>query len=121
MKTFRNSLLILALGTMTMGAFAQSSTPGAGATDKNHPRVDQVNDRSENQQDRIANGIKNGSLTPGEAARLEKGEQRLNRNERRDLRKNDGHLTKKEQAQLNREQNRLSKRIYRDKHNGAHQ
>lgn len=77
----------------------------------------QVNKRAENQQDRIAQGVKSGSLTPGETARLETREARVNREVRRDCRANDGHLTQAEKRRINRQQNRLSRAIYRDKHN----
>ena len=61
--------------------------------------------------------MKSGQLTPGETARLEKGEQRLQNNEKKDMAKDNGHLTKKDQVKLNREENHMSKRIYKDKHN----
>lgn len=81
----------------------------------------EIQERKENQQDRIANGVANGSLTPHETANLENKEAALNRETRRDRRQNGGNLTNKEKAQINRQQNRLSKNIYRDKHNAAHQ
>gem|GEM_PF-317263 len=114
------SLLALAVGgLMVVGsAAAQTQTSGAGAgqVDPGHPRVNQVNQRETNQQNRIANGVKNGQLTPGQTARLERGEQRLQNNEKRDMAKDNGHLTKQDQRQLNRESNRMSKRIATDKH-----
>jgi hypothetical protein len=121
-RTITNSLLILATGTfMTVGsAVAQNAnTAGAGAykVDPGHPRVNEVNARETNQQNRIANGIQSGQLSPGETRRLERGEQRLQRNEKRDMAKDGGHLTKRDQAQLNREENRMSRRIAADKHN----
>ena len=76
-----------------------------------------INQRRENQQDRIAQGIKSGSLTAGEAARLETKEARLNREIRDDREDHHGHLTKAERAQINRQQNKLSRQIYRAKHN----
>jgi hypothetical protein len=79
---------------------------------------DRIKDRKENQQDRIANGVKNGSLTPGETAHLEKQESNLNKEIRADRKANGGNLTNKEKAQVNRQQNHLSKQIYKDKHNG---
>ncbi len=79
---------------------------------------DRIRDRKENQQDRIANGVKNGSLTAGETAHLEKQESKLNKEIRADRKANGGNLTNKEKAQINRRQNHLSKEIYRDKHNG---
>lgn len=115
------SLLVLAVGgLMVVGSSAaQAQNPsgaGAGQVDPGHPRVNQINGRETNQQNRIANGIKNGQVTPGQTARLERGEQRLQNNEKRDMAKNNGHLTKKDQRQLNREANHMSKRIYADKH-----
>ncbi len=115
------SLLVLAAsGLMFVGAAAaqQTNTSGAGANtvDPGHPRVNQVNRRETRQQQRIANGVKNGKLTPGQTAHLEKGEQRLQNNEKKDMAKDNGHLTKQDQHQLNKEANHMSKRIYKDKH-----
>jgi hypothetical protein len=77
--------------------------------------------RKENQQDRIAQGVKSGSLTARETARLETKESRLNR-ETRDMREdNGGKLTNQERAKVNRQQNRLSRDIYRQKHDGQTQ
>lgn len=119
------SLLILAVGgLMTIGSAAaqtqNSNTSGAGAgqVDPGHPRVNQINHRETNQQNRIANGVKNGKLTPGQTARLERGEQRLQNNEKKDMAKDNGHLTKQNQRQLNHEANHMSKRVYKDKHSG---
>lgn len=72
--------------------------------------------RKENQQDRIGQGIESGSLTPGEAARLEGQEAKLNRETRRMRAENDGKLTPRERRRVNRQQNRLSREIYRQKH-----
>jgi hypothetical protein len=76
-----------------------------------------VNQREENQQDRIAQGVKSGQLTPGETSRLEGREGRVDREVNRDRRAGNGHLTAGERARVNRQQNRMSKSIYRDKHN----
>jgi len=81
----------------------------------------EIQQRKENQQDRIANGVANGSLTPHETANLERKEAALNRETRRDRRQNGGNLTNKEKVRINNQQNHLSRNIYRDKHNGAHQ
>jgi hypothetical protein len=78
----------------------------------------EIKARQENQQDRIAQGVKSGELTAGETANLEGKEARLNREIRRDRRANGGNLTNKEKAKINRQQNKLSRQIYRDKHNG---
>ena len=121
-NTLSKSLAVLAVGGLMFvgSAIAQqdnTSGAGPGVVDPGHPRVNEINQREQNQQDRIANGVKSGQLTPGETQRLERGEQRLENNEKKDMAKDNGHLTKQDQRQLNREANRMSKRIYKDKHN----
>ena len=78
---------------------------------------ERIAQRKENQQDRIAQGVKSGSLSPRETANLEHKEANLNKEIRTDRRANGGNLTNNEKAQVNRQQNRLSRNIYRDKHN----
>src|SRR3984893_11351266 len=82
---------------------------------------DTIKDRKQNQQKRIAQGVKSGSLTPRETAHLENQEAKLNKEVRTDRKANGGNLTNKEKAQVNRQQNRLSKDIYKQKHDGQHQ
>ncbi len=77
--------------------------------------------RKENQQDRIANGVKSGQLTPKETAHLENKEAAINKETRTDRKANGGNLTNNEKKQVNQQQNKVSKDIYRDKHNGATQ
>ncbi len=90
-------------------------------TDKHNASADhfgnsEVGRREENQQDRIAQGIKSGKLTAGEAANLESRETALNQEVRADRKANGGHLTGAEKRQINRQQNHLSRAIYRSKH-----
>ena len=120
-----HSLFALAVGGLMIAGTAAAQTQtsntsgaGAGQVDPGHPRVNQVNGRETNQQNRIANGVKSGKLTPGQTARLERGEQRLQNNEKRDMAKDNGHLTKQDQRQINHEANNMSKRIARDKNSG---
>ncbi len=77
----------------------------------------QVDDRKENQQDRIANGIQSGQLTAGETKGLEGREANLNREIRDDRQADGGKLTSTEKQQVNQQQNNLSNKIYNDKHN----
>ncbi len=123
MKT-TNPLVALAVGGLLFvgSAAAQTATSttsgaGPGVVDPGHPRVNQVNRREGKQQQRIANGISNGSLNPKEAAHLEKREAAVEKREQADMAKHNGHLTKAEQAGINRQQNRISRSIARDKHN----
>jgi len=79
----------------------------------------EIKERKEAQQQRIAQGVKSGSLTPRETANLERREQRINQQIRAERKANGGNLTNREKAQINREQNRTSRAIYNDKHNAA--
>jgi hypothetical protein len=80
-----------------------------------------VGQRRENQQDRVAQGIKSGQLTAGETAKLENQQKGINQQVAADRKANGGTLTAGEKAQVNHEQNQASKNIYRKKHNGATQ
>jgi len=99
-------------------AAAQTNTSGAGpgVVDPGHPRVNEVNGREQNQQNRIANGLKNGTLNSKQAGNLEKRETAVQNREKKDMAAHNGHLTKAEQRGINRQQNRISKSIYKDKH-----
>jgi hypothetical protein len=77
----------------------------------------EVGQRAENQQDRIAQGVKSGQLTAGETSNLEKNEAKINNEMRNDRAADGGKLTPAEKAKVNRQQNRESRQIYRDKHN----
>jgi hypothetical protein len=78
----------------------------------------EVYNREANQENRIYQGVQNGSLTRGQYDRLQSREAQINDQRINELRRNGGHLTGWQYAQLNREENRLSGRIYVDKHDG---
>ena len=71
--------------------------------------------RDINQESRIEQGLKSGQLSTGEAARLERGEARIDRMESKSLK--DGNLSPEEAARIQRAQNRESGAIDRLKHN----
>ncbi|MCS6292578.1 MAG: hypothetical protein H8J66_05835 [Nitrospira sp.] len=74
--------------------------------------------RNINQQNRIEQGVQSGRLTKKEAARLERGQARVDRTEARAGA--DGHVTGREQARIQHRENVQSRHIYREKHNGRH-
>ena len=98
------SLIATALSLACAGAFAQTT---AASTVQ----------RDVNQQTRIENGLKDGSLSTGEAAKLEKEASRVDRLQAKDLK--DGKLSNAERAQLNAAQNKVSSDIAADKHNAV--
>jgi hypothetical protein len=96
--------------------FAQSTTTTTTSATTTKPPT--INQRKENQQDRIAQGVKSGQLTAGETSRLEQQEAGINKEEAGMRAQDNGHLTKQDRKTLTQQQNVESKRIYRDKHNG---
>lgn len=80
-----------------------------------------INARKENQQDRVAQGVKSGQLTAGETSKLEHQEKGINQEEHGMRAEDNGHLTAQDRHTLARQQNQESRRIYRDKHNGRTQ
>ena len=113
-STIKITFLSTALAILALPVVAQTTNP-APVTGES------IQDRKENQQDRIANGVKSGELTAGETANLEKKESNLN-HEEKDMRSLDnGKLTSADKATLNQQQNKLSNQIYDDKHNAATQ
>jgi len=71
--------------------------------------------RDINQESRIEQGLKSGQLNTGEAAKLERGEARLDRMEKNALK--DGSLSQQEADRINRAQNVESGKINALKHN----
>ena len=106
LRTLTAALLMAAGSAAVMAQTASTNTPVANTIQ-----------RDVNQQTRIENGLKDGSLTTKEAGRLEKEESRINRQQAVDLK--DGKLSPREKAQLRREQDRASRDIAADRANAA--
>jgi hypothetical protein len=128
------ALLVSAAGITTVLAQDQpesQSAPAAAAPVQQTPKVqsakaahfgnNKVGQRRENQQARIAQGVKSGQLTPAETAKLEKQQKTIHKQVVADRKANGGTLTASEKKQINREQNQASRNIYRKKHNAATQ
>lgn len=81
----------------------------------------EVQNRIDNQQHRVNQGVRNGSLTRREYDHVQNRLATIQAQRNRDLRHNDGRLTPAEKRNLNRKENQLSRKIYFDKHNAAHQ
>ena len=123
-----NSIKFVATGILLAAtAFAQSQSTGSSGsgsttatpTTQSATQQPTIPQRKENQQDRIANGVKDGQLTAGETSNLESKEAAINGETRADRAANGGKLTSSEKTQINQQQNQLSKQIYTDKHNAA--
>ncbi len=104
MKRF-TSTIIAVLALVTFAGVASA-----------HPQSRRVDAREDRQHVRIADGMRRGDLTRGEARRLHRGQIRVHRMERR--MKADGKFGMRERMRMERMQDRQSGRIYRMRHNG---
>lgn len=100
MKFTTTAIAAVIAAVFTSGAHAQSA---ASETQRNV-----------NQQQRIEQGLQSGSLTTREAARLEKGEARIEKMQANAMQ--DGNLSAAEKARIQNAQNRESQAIYNQKH-----
>ncbi len=124
MKTaFRFAWLGAVLATFALPVVGQSTNASAqGSATASTPVTGQtLQQRQENQQDRIAQGVKSGELTPAEAASLESKEAKLNQEESAMKKVDDGHLTAAEKTKITQQQNRITQQIKQDEHNAAKQ
>jgi hypothetical protein len=103
-KSVLASLLLVML-CASSSAFAQ------GKFFRNHPRRAEVLGRDSNLRHDI--NMDRGNLH-GQAGNLMAQDRRIRRQEQRDARMNGGHITQGEQRQLNREENRLHREVRRD-------
>ena len=87
------------------------------ANDRSVGRNYNPNTREANQDQRIANGLRSGQMTSGEAARAEHTQANIDQQVHDDRAANGGKLTEQERQQINGEQNAASHQIYDEKHN----
>ena len=116
LKTY--TMVVIGLMVMAMGVtqcYAQDDTQNA-AWKKNHPRRAEVNQRLKNQNKRINQGVKKGTLTPAEAAQLKTEDKQIRQEEKIMASTDGGHITKADQKALNQQENVVSKQIYQEKH-----
>jgi hypothetical protein len=99
------------LGMAVIFALALSQTAAA--------QPGEVQQRIDNQQQRIDQGVASGELTKGEAARDESHLAADQAARNRDLAAHGGHLTPEERAHLNQRLNHNSARVYDTKHNAV--
>ena len=106
-------------GNPSVRAAASNAAFAAHPGDAQLARQPMVNQREGNQDQRIANGLRSGQMTSGEAARAEQRQSNIDQQVRNDRQANGGYLTQGERNQVNREQNNTSRQIYNDNHNAS--
>ena len=109
MNSFTTKVLGAAVISVALAGAASADT----AWQKNHPRREQVNNRLANQNRRIHQDVKNGTLTRSQAAALHTQDHQVRQEERDMASQNGGHITKAEQKVLNQQESSISKEIPR--------
>ncbi len=111
--SIRTKLILTAAASalIATGAFAQNTVGTPGAVDPNHPRVNEVDQRLQNQQNRVDAGVANGTITPKQAGHDEARDARIEQKAQSDEAANGGHLTKGEQRHLNKRLDKNSQHI----------
>jgi hypothetical protein len=107
----KNLIIVLSLACAAP-VFAQTGSPPAPNAQQ---RIDQ---REANQEKRIEQGEKSGTLTPRESARLERRQARIGAMEQKAT--TDGTITKKEAGRIQHAQNVESRDIRRQKRDRQH-
>jgi hypothetical protein len=105
-KTMTFAAAIVAFAALVGIASADETT-----WQKDHPRRAEVNARLANQNKRINNDVKNGTLSKSQAAQLHHEDHQVRQEERDMASQNGGHITKSEQRVLNQQQNGISNQI----------
>jgi hypothetical protein len=108
---------VVIMSALTMKAEAAGMRfPAAGNFAAEHPRIEEINTRIDNQYERINQGVWNGSITGQQAQQLRANDNAIKQQERTDVKSNGGYLTPAQQKQLNQELNANSALIYDEKH-----
>ena len=112
----KNSNIYLNVAGLVCAALISTQSMAQTAPVPDHPRENEVNQRLDNQQARINQGLANGTMNGRQAARDERHDENIAQREAVDESKHNGHITKAEQRRLNKSENKNSTRIYRQKH-----
>ena len=99
-------------GETNVGGTEPTNIPG-------HGRVNEVDQRDNNQQNRIDKGEADGQLSKGQAARDQSRLDHQEAQQKNQEAHNGGHLTKGEQRHDNRSLNHSSRNIHRQRHGGG--
>ena len=102
--------LAFAAALVALAALA-GTAPAQTTWQKEHPRRTEVNGRLANQNRRIHNDVKDGTLSKAQAAQLHHEDHQVRTEERDMASQNGGHITKTEQRALNQQENGISGQI----------
>jgi predicted carbohydrate-binding protein with CBM5 and CBM33 domain len=112
----KSALTCFVLTVLIGSGGAATAQTTAAAADPGHPRINEVQRRVDNQENRVDRGISDGQINAKRAAHDDAKLSREQKSLSRDEARNGGHITKTEQRNLNRRLNRGSRQIHRQRH-----
>lgn len=104
-KTILYATLVTMLTSISLNALADNTWQ------KNHPRREQVNQRLDNQNQRIQQQVKEGDLSKQQASHIHREDHRIRQEQRQMASQNGGGITHHEQTKLNQQENKVSQQI----------
>ncbi|MDE2278319.1 MAG: hypothetical protein KGK04_01910 [Xanthomonadaceae bacterium] len=111
LSTRINCLILLSLTAFAVAAPSIARERHDHRFEHRHPRRDQVVDRTQRQNRRITNQVREGELTHAQAHALRASDHSVAQQQRADAKANGGYITKTQQKALNQELNANSKQI----------
>lgn len=111
-RTLSVSAGILSL-TIAATAFAQAEAPATAP--QGGARVNEINERLQNQQTRTDAGVSQGTINSAQAARNDARNAKVQQQLEAYQAEHNGHITKREQRHLNRELDRSSHTIHQQR------
>jgi hypothetical protein len=114
-----NTKVMGILSVMALSLAVSLPARAEGQFAKKHPRRAEVLKRDRKLKRQTANAEKNGKITDAQADKLQKEEGAIKNQEQADAAANGGHITKAEQRDLNREENKVHRELRRDERQDA--
>ncbi|HEY5107390.1 MAG TPA: hypothetical protein VII73_11570 [Caulobacteraceae bacterium] len=103
--------ILIGVMSLALAAGAAATASAQSTWDQTHPRRDEVNQRLQNQNHRIATERREGELTGRQAHRLHTADRRLRMHERHFAARHNGHISRAMQARLSHRENQVSRNI----------
>jgi hypothetical protein len=115
MNRSKRTLMTLSLIALTGSAGSAMAQTTPAVPDPGHPRVNEVQQRIDNQENRVDRGVSDGQINGKQAAHDDAKLSREQNSLNQDQAKDGGHITKGEKRNLNKRLNKGSRQIHRQR------
>jgi hypothetical protein len=115
MNRSKRTLITVSLIALIGAAGSAMAQTAPAVPDPGHPRVNEVQQRIDNQENRVDRGVSDGQINAKQAAHDDAKLSREQTSLNQDQAKDGGHITKGEQRNLNKRLNKGSRQIHRQR------